>query len=181
MPDGKLMKGEKHSVKEAAGQVPDKRAESLKKRQSMIKKQVLMKKLQALRQGGGEDVVAHNELKGDIINELNRYGKETGKATGSMNKRPGSPVKTGGTSSPVMQAVRTKIRQETGKPEGQQKKVKGAKDTSAAGKYIEKLRSKKAYAAKAKKAGFKSTQDYTDTVARYGSEDNYKKGKGLGS
>ncbi len=32
-----------------------------------------------------------------------------------------------------------------------------------------------------KKAGFKSTQDYTDVVARYGSEDNYKKGKGLGT
>jgi hypothetical protein len=39
----------------------------------------------------------------------------------------------------------------------------------------------KAYASRAKKAGFKSTQDYTDVVARYGSEDNYRKGKGLGS
>ena len=55
----------------------------------------------------------------DFLSELNRYGKETGKATGSLNKRPGTPVKKGGTSSPVMQAVRTKIRQETGKPAGQ--------------------------------------------------------------
>ena len=39
----------------------------------------------------------------------------------------------------------------------------------------------KAYAARAKKAGFKSTQNYTDVVARYGSEDNYRKGKGLGT
>ena len=39
----------------------------------------------------------------------------------------------------------------------------------------------KAYAGRAKKAGFKSTQDYTNVVARYGSEDNYKKGKGLGT
>ena len=39
----------------------------------------------------------------------------------------------------------------------------------------------KAYADRAKKAGFKSTQDYTDVVARYGSEDNYRKGKGLGT
>ena len=39
----------------------------------------------------------------------------------------------------------------------------------------------KAYASRAKKAGFKSTQDYTNVVARYGSEDNYKKGKGLGT
>ena len=55
----------------------------------------------------------------NALDELNRYGKETGKATGSLNKKPGTPVKTGGTSSPVMQAVRTKIRQETGKPAGQ--------------------------------------------------------------
>ena len=56
-------------VREAAapaGQIADKRTEALKKRQSMIKKQVLMKKLQALRSGGGEDVVAHNELEGDL-------------------------------------------------------------------------------------------------------------------
>ena len=39
----------------------------------------------------------------------------------------------------------------------------------------------KAYAARAKKAGYKSTQDYTNVVARYGSEDNYRKGKGLGT
>jgi hypothetical protein len=39
----------------------------------------------------------------------------------------------------------------------------------------------KAYASRAKKAGYKSTQDYTDVVARYGSEDNYRKGKGLGT
>jgi len=39
----------------------------------------------------------------------------------------------------------------------------------------------KAYADRAKKAGYKSTQDYTDVVARYGSEDNYRKGKGLGT
>ena len=39
----------------------------------------------------------------------------------------------------------------------------------------------KAYASRAKKAGYKSTQDYTNVVARYGSEDNYRKGKGLGT
>jgi len=60
--------------------------------------------------------------KEEVVTELNRYGKETGKATGSLNKRPGTPVKKGGTSSPVMQAVRTSIRRETGKPEGQQRR-----------------------------------------------------------
>ena len=38
-----------------------------------------------------------------------------------------------------------------------------------------------ALAARAKKAGYKSTQDYVNVVARYGSEDNYNKGTGLGS
>ena len=39
----------------------------------------------------------------------------------------------------------------------------------------------KAYAARAKKAGYKNPQDYTNVVARYGGEDNYRKGKGLGT
>ena len=39
----------------------------------------------------------------------------------------------------------------------------------------------KAFADRAKKAGYKSTQDYANVVARYGSEDNMKKGRGLGT
>ena len=70
----------------------------------------------------------------NALDELNRYGKETGKATGSLNKRPGTPVKSGGTSSPVMRAVRSSIRRETGKPEGQQKKERGKKPP-VAGEY----------------------------------------------
>ena len=117
----------------------------------------------------------------DPLHELNRYAKETGKNTGSMNKRAGSSVQKGGSKDKALNFVRSKIRKETGKPEGQRKKVKGAKSTDRTGKYLDKLRSKRAYADKAKKAGFKSTQDYTNTVARYGGEDNYKKGRGLGT
>jgi len=63
-----------------------------------------------------------------FITELNRYGKETGKATGSLNKRAGTPVKKGGsTDDKALTFVRKMIRKETGKPEGQQKKVKGEK------------------------------------------------------
>ena len=65
--------------------------------------------------------------KEEVVIELNRYGKETGKATGSINKREGTPVKKGGSSDKVLNYVRTKIRKETGKPEGQQKKVNGEK------------------------------------------------------
>ena len=39
----------------------------------------------------------------------------------------------------------------------------------------------KDFADRAKKAGYKSTQDYANVVARYGSEDNMKKGRGLGT
>ena len=63
----------------------------------------------------------------DPITELNRYGKETGKATGSMNKRPGSKVASGGSGKTAINIVRNKIRKETGKPEGQRKKDKGEK------------------------------------------------------
>ena len=87
----------------------------------------------------------------------------------------------GGSKDKALNYVKTKIRKEYGKPEGQRKKVKGAKSDAGTGKYKRRADDKKAYASRAKKAGFKSTQDYTDVVARYGGEDNYKKGKGLGT
>ena len=90
----------------------------------------------------------------------------------------------GGSKDRALNFVKTKIRKEIGKPEGQRKKVKGAKSNeknTGLQKKIDKLKSKRAYADRAKKAGFKSTQDYTNTVARYGGEDNYKKGRGLGT
>ena len=57
-----------------------------------------------------------------FISELNRYGKETGKATGSLNKRPGSPVKKGGDEPGALRNVRGMMRKETGKPEGQKRR-----------------------------------------------------------
>ena len=77
------------------------------------------KKLSKKKRGAG--------VKEEVVSELNRYGKETGKATGSLNKRAGTPIKKGGGSDRALNFVRNKIRQETGKPEGQQKKVKGEK------------------------------------------------------
>ena len=67
------------------------------------------------------------DVKEEVVTELNRYEKETGKSSGSMNMPKGRPTKKGGTSSPVMRAVRTSIRKETGKPHGQKKKTKGEK------------------------------------------------------
>ena len=67
------------------------------------------------------------------------------------------------------------------KGSNQQKKVRGAKSTAGTGKYKKMADDKKQTAADAKKRGFKSVQNYTDTMARYGGKDNYDKGRGLGS
>ena len=63
----------------------------------------------------------------------------------------------------------------------QKKKEKGAKSDAGIGKYKRAADAKKQTAADAKKRGFKSTQNYVDTMARYGGKDNYDKGRGLGS
>ena len=102
------------------------------RRISMMKRQILRKKQQAVMQGAGADIVAsHDPLSiRDTISsilELNRYEKETGKSSGSMNMPKGKPTQKGGTSSPVMRAVRTSVRRETGKPTGQTPKTKGEK------------------------------------------------------
>ncbi len=57
-----------------------------------------------------------------FLSELNRYAKETGKNTGSLNKRPGSEVKPKGDEPGALRNVRGMIRKETGKPEGQKRR-----------------------------------------------------------
>ena len=108
--------------------------------------------------------------------EATRYAKETGKSL-----KTGRPVQKGGSDDKALNLVRGMIRSQQGRPEGQQKKVKGAKSDAGTGKYLDKQKSKRDYAARAKKAGYKYPQDYANVVARYGSEDNYKKGRGLGT
>ena len=110
------------------------------------------------------------------LSEATRLKKEKGYDKGGTKKAP----------SGAMAAVIAKIEKEHGKGAiagrtQQKKKVKGAKSTEGTGKYLKRAKEKAAYSAKAKKAGFKSTQSYTDTMARYGGEGNYKKGRGLGS
>ena len=128
----------------------------------------------------------------ETLSELTRYAKEKGKdpQTGKESKKGGTMKgsamakvgaelrKTGG-----MMSSRKKAIQPQGK-----KKVKGAKnpnETSDTKRKIARMQSaKKAEAdtaADAKKRGFKSVQNYKDTMARYGGKDNYDKGRGLGS
>ena len=119
------------------------------------------------------------------FNERTRYAKETGKdyTTGNESKKGGTMKgsamakvgaelrKTGG----LMSSRKKPI------PIPGKKQVKGKKSDVGTGKYKKMADNKKAQADKAKKAGFKNTQSYADTMARYGGEDNYKKGRGLGS
>ena len=127
--------------------------------------------LKKIRKSGGD--TSHWE-ETEVVSELNRYEKETGKSSGSLNMPKGRKTKKGGDSSQVMRSVRTSIRRETGKPAGQRKtRKKGEKTADMKGpsaklqKGINKLKSKRELDAKAKKAGFTNTQDYIEKQARY--------------
>ena len=147
---------ERHNKARAAGKVPEKRvkefAKGFKKGVSgtlkfagKVKKAV-SEETEDIDSTSSEDTYASQEEISEerteesrtenllTFNELNRYGKETGKATGSANKREGSPVKKGGNRKDLaLLAVRNMIRRETGKPEGQRKKTKGEKGNRQVG------------------------------------------------
>ena len=125
-------------------------------------------------------LAAEHKPEGEFVDEATRLKKEKGYDKGGTKKPSGKPT--------ALSVVLDKIKKEHGAGavmgqggSRQKKKEKGAKSSSGTGKYLKRAQDKKAYVAKAKKAGFKSTKDYTNTVARYGSEDNYKKGRGLGT
>ena len=67
------------------------------------------------------------------------------------------------------------------KGSNQQKKVKGG-PTGGGGKYLEMQNQKKQLKADAKEMGYgDDTKGYVETRARYGSKENMKSGKGLGT
>ena len=148
---------ERHNKARAAGKVPEKRVKEFAKG--------FKKGVSGTLKFAGKVKKAVSE---EVVDEATRLKKEKG-------------YDKGGSKDKALNFVKSKIRKEYGKPEGQRKKEKGAKSPSGTGKYLKRAQDKKAYVAKAKKAGFKSAQDYTNTMARYGGEDNYKKGKGLGT
>jgi len=162
---------------------PDPQLASKEKKANQAKKQVLMKKLQAVRMGAGSDIQASHEPKGEVVSELNRFEKEKGTDT-----KTGKPIQKGGSAKKdvAFQAVMKKYgSQRMGA--NQAKKVKGVKSDAGTGRISQMLAKKKqqqaknkAFADRAKKAG-QSTQDYANRVAAYGGEDNMKKGRGLGT
>ena len=112
--------------------------------------------------------------------EATRLKKEKGYDKGGTKKPSGKK-------DAALSFVLDKIRKEHGKGaiagqgSKQQKKVKGAKSSAGTGKYLKRAKAKAQTAADAKKRGFKSSQDYVNTMARYGGKDNYDKGRGLGT
>ena len=124
--------------KKAMGKVFNKKQEERKAEKAQDAgaraKRKLARREYASKVSGSEDNVPDDLRDHYEISELNRYGKETGKATGSLNKRAGTPVKSGGDKDSAVNVVRRMIRKDYGRPEGQRKKEKGKKPP-VAGEY----------------------------------------------
>ena len=111
-----------------------------------------------------------------FVNEATRMKKEMGYDKGGTKKPKGPKAKDA-----ALDAIKAKYKGQIMRSgSNQPKKVKGAKP-SGGGKFKMMADKKKETAADAKKRGFKNTQDYVNTMARYGGKDNYDKGKGLGT
>ena len=116
------------------------------------------------------------------FNEVTRLKKETGYVKGGT-KKPTAPKQKDAALDFVKKSITAKYGKGAIMSGGsrQSKKVKGEKSTMGTGKYKKAADAKKQTAADAKKRGFKSTQDYANTMARYGGKDNYDRGRGLGT
>ena len=142
---------------------------SLPTRMNLIKTKLRAMGLNMSHQLKGKEL---SEVIDYTLNELNRYEIETGKSSGSVNMPKGTPTQKGGDTNPVARKVRTSSRKETGRPEGQRKtRKKGEITPDMKGpspklqKKIDNLLSRRALDAKARKAGYKNTQDYVDVQA----------------
>ncbi len=165
-------------VKEEVGVSSSASIKKAKQEAELQRREALAKKKKGVKEHHQKDsngkVIEHGDGSPSSLDELNRYEKETGKSSGSMNMPKGRKTKKGGDSSEVMRSVRTSIRRETGKPTGQRKtRERGEKTADMKGpsaklqKGISKLKAKRELDAKARKAGFTNTQDYIEKQARY--------------
>ncbi len=85
----KELGGELLEVKEVddkSGTGEDPQIKSKEKRQAMIKRQVLLKKLQAVRAGGGADITAGYEPEGEIVEDYET--KKTGEVLAAFKRDP---------------------------------------------------------------------------------------------
>ena len=128
--------------------------------------------------------------------EATRYKKEKGYDVGGTKGRGRpTPIIRGKTSNDppstsrdtVLDAVKKSITDKYGKGaimrsgSNQQKKVKGQK-TDGEGKYLKQHKANQQLKKDAKEMGYGSdTKSYIETRARYGSKENMKSGRGLGT
>ena len=169
-------KAAKKKVDEAVGVSSEVSMSRARKEAELQRKEAQLKNKKMRKEHHQKDsngkVIEHGDGSPSSLDELNRYEKETGMSSGSMNMPKGKPTQKGGDKNPVMRAVRTNVRKETGKPQGQTKtRMKGEKTADMKGpsaklsRGISNLKSKRELDAKAKKAGYKSTQDYVNVQA----------------
>ncbi len=117
------------------------------------------------------------------VDEATRYKKETGYVKGGT-KKPTTPKKKDAALDAVLSKITSKYGKNAIMRQGskQAKKVKGAKSTAGTGKYKKAADEKKQLKKDAKEMGYgKDTKGYIETRARYGSKENMKKGRGLGT
>jgi hypothetical protein len=105
----------------------------MKAQQQMQRKQLMLQQQRLQMQKQGKLPMGHTE-EVEHLDELNRYEKETGKSSGSLNMPAGRPTQTGGDTDPALRSVRQTMRKMSGTPAGQQKKVPGKKPP-VAGQY----------------------------------------------
>ena len=175
------------------GEKDTKQVDAQQKKANQVKKMVLRKKIQAVSSGAGDEIMASKKVEGEVIQEkpnpfvqsslealssivkknsniteLNRFEKEKGTDT-----KTGKPIQRGGSAKKDLayQAVMKKYsNQRMGGNEP--KKVRGAKSDEGTGRITKMVAKKKeqqakskALDAKAKKAGYKTTQDYVNVQA----------------
>ena len=112
-----------------------------------------------------------------MLPEATRLKKEKGYDKGGTKKPTGPKVKDA-----ALDAVKKKYKgQIMRKGSNQPKKVKGQK-TTGVGKYLARHKEKQQLKKDAKEMGYGSdTKSYVNARARYGSKENMKSGKGLGT
>ena len=129
----------------------------------------------SIKSEGGKATVAKEE----VVGEATRLKKEQGYQKGGTKKPSGKK-------DAALSYVLDKIKKEGGVVIGQgsrqQKKVKGAKSDAGTGKYKRAADEKKQTASDAKEMGYgDNVKGYIETKARYGSKENMKSGRGLGT
>ena len=157
--DSKKQNRELHTDLAKYGHTKTGKASNLKKGLASLKKESLL-----------------DQVAGAYVDEATRMKKEMGYEKGGSKKPKGPKPKDA-----ALDAIKAKYKGQIMRSgSNQPKKVKGAKP-SGDGKFKMMADKKKKTASDAKKRGFKSTKDYTNTMSVYGGKDNYDKGKGLGT